>query len=333
VNLASIWQELETGAPRNQHGRMERRIFSDSHADLFATVQVRVLPSANRRGLELVIPSGLAADLEPPASTRMVDVSVEPRGSDVAIVLALEDRDAEELFAAMCTDVASVAAAAANEAAAVTAYTARFERWRTMLQGNARGLGPTQQRGLYGELLTLLDPLARVIGIDEAVAAWLGPDGMPRDFEVANIGVEVKTTATNEPQVATINGERQLDDRGMRALRLIHHSIELVRDGSDTLPALVARAREEAAGSASAGILEDRLLQSGYIDHHQPFYRRTGYLLRGSRLFAVVDGFPRIVETDLRDGIGGVRYTLALSACAQFEIPFGSLETLLAPTG
>jgi hypothetical protein len=331
MNLTEIWQELETGAPHDQLGRMERRIFSDSVVDLFASVQVRLSPATNRRALELLMPAQLAENLETPVNTRLVDVLLEPRGPSVAMVLALEDRGAEDLFASMCADVAAVTAAAPTVAAAVSAYAGRFERWRTMLKGSGRGLGPIQQRGLYGELLTLLDLISNLIGIDEAVTAWLGPDGKPRDFEVANVGIEVKTTATTEPQVAIINGERQLDDRGLRALTLVHHSVEIIRDGPNTLPALVARARNSAAGRASADVLEDRLVQSGYLDSHQPFYRRTGYLVRATKMFAVRDGFPRITETELDEGIGGVRYSLALAACSAFEIPGSSFETLLGP--
>jgi hypothetical protein len=332
VNLAEIWRGLEAAAPKHRQGRMEQRILGESAVDLFATLEVSLAPAGTRRGLELVIARELTADLELSAGTRLVDVRVEPRDGESAVVLSLEERGAEELFAAMCVDVARVTAAAHDPGAAVAAYLGRFERWRTMLQGTGRGLSGPQQRGLYGELLTLLDPLAVVIGIDEAIGAWLGPDGAPRDFEVANVGIEVKTTATTEPQVAIINGERQLDDRGLRALTLIHHSVEIVRDGLDTLPSLVSRVRREAVGHPQAATLEDRLIQSGYNDAHEPFYRRTGYLLRASVPFDVRDGFPRITETDLPNGIGGVRYTVAMAACTPFEVAMSSLSALLGST-
>ncbi len=113
---------------------------------------------------------------------------------------------------------------------------------------------------------------------------------------------------------------------------LVHHSVEILRDGRDTLPSLVSRVRKAAAGNPLAGVLEDRLIQSGYLDAHEPSYRRTGYLLRATEPFEVRDGFPRITETDLPNGIGGVRYTIAMAACAPFEVAMSSLTALLGST-
>lgn len=330
MNLASIWRELEADAPTGRRGRLERLLFEDSAIDLFATVQLRPPPNRNRRALELVVANTLSNDLDLPASTRLVDVLMEARtSSTVGIVLALEEPGAEDLFSALCGDVARAASLTTDQRSALSVFCGRFERWRRLLQGNATGLAPSRQRGLYGELVTLLDQLAPVIGIDEAILAWLGPDGAPRDFEVHNIGIETKATATTEPQVVAIHGERQLDDTGLRALSLVHHSLEIVRDGRDTLPALVARVRDTAVGTPSAGIFEDRLMQSGYADIHAAFYRRAGYILRETTLFEVRDGFPRIVEADLPDGLGRVSYTLAIDACRQFRQAADALTVLL----
>ena len=332
MNLAAVWRELEESAPGTREGRMERRIFVDSPINLFATVQVRLRPGRNRRAVELVVAADVTRDLEPPAATRLVEVSTEPRsGEEVAIVLALEDPGAEDLFASLCADVAGSAAPATDEVTALRLYCGRFERWRRLLEGNARGLSAGRQRGLYGELLTLVDHLAPIVGVDEATLAWLGPDGAPRDFEVAGVGIETKATATNEPQVITIHGERQLDDRGLRALILVHHSLEPVRDGADTLPSLVDRARDRLSGHPASAVFEDRLLQSGYADVHAPFYRRTGYLVRDAAFFDVRPGFPRIVEADLADGIGRVTYALAVDACRHFRYDADPLTPLLDP--
>ena len=70
----------------------------------------------------------------------------------------------------------------------------------------------------------------------------------------------MKSCAANEPQVVTINGERQLDESGTDSLYLVHVSLDIRSEGRETLPEMVASARELAAGSSVEGLLEDRLL-------------------------------------------------------------------------
>jgi hypothetical protein len=331
MTLAETWLQLEADAPVGQTGRMQRRLLPDSPIELHATVQLRGDMTASRRALELVVATPALDDLELPAPTELVDVLSQPRPPGrTAIVLALDDAGATDLFAAMCDDVAVIASTAEDDGTAAIAYCGRFERWRRMLKGGGRGLPPHRQRGLYAELLTLEGLLTPCVGLDEAILAWLGPEGAPRDFEIDNFGIETKSSAANEPQVVLINGERQLDDHGLRGLVLVHFSLEGLRDGLESLPALVARLRAAASDRPTAGIFEERLIQSGYHDLHSALYRRTGYALRRTSLFIVDDDFPRIVEADLADAVGDVRYSLAIDACRENEIDRATFEQLMS---
>jgi hypothetical protein len=130
----------------------------------------------------------------------------------------------------------------------------------------------------------------------------------------------VKSSAANEPQIVPVHGERQLDNTGLEALVLVHQSLEVLRDAGETLPMIVASLRTQGADQPEAGTLEDRLLQSGYADLHENLYRRTGYAIRRTSFFHVHGGFPRITEHDLVDGVGAVRYSLAIDACRDFEV-------------
>ena len=320
MKLDELWAELEGFAPEGHGGRQVQRIFPESSVDLFLAIEIKAQADRNRRTLELQVEES-ALEQEPPRSSRQVGLSVEMRDSGrVAVILGLEDPGARDLFTALCTDVASVTAGRNSDADAVASFLGRFAKWQRMFQIAPEGLAPRRQRGLYGELVTLRDHIASRTGFDEAVLAWKGPDGAPRDFELRGVGVEVKTSAANEPQVVPIHGERQLDDSGLDALCLVHHSLEVIRDSSDTLPITVASIRRLGDGSSELGTFEDRLIQSGYADIHAPLYKRTGYASRRVSHFDVKDGFPRILEGDLLDGVGAVRYSLAIDACRDFEV-------------
>jgi Putative PD-(D/E)XK family member, (DUF4420) len=330
VNFAEAWADLEERAPEQRDGRMVRRVHPESPIDLYLAVELHGASGGRRRILELDVAASALADHEPPAGTRQVEVTIEGRGPErSALVFALDDPGARDLFAVMCVDIAEATSARSTDEDAIAVCEGRFAMWRRMLQGGSQELRPRRQRGLFAELMTIRDHLVPVIGFDESVRAWMGPDGAPRDFEVGGVAVETKSSAANEPQLVPVHGERQLDDSGLDALVLLHQSLEVLRDMGETLPGMVQAVRALGEGQAEAGTLEDRLLQSGYVDLHAPMYLRTGYEVRRTSLFLVSSGFPRITEVDLMDGVGSVRYSLAIDACRSFEADDGTISRLL----
>jgi hypothetical protein len=328
VKLAQLWHDLEDRLPSDRGGRMIQRI----HPDAVANLHVSVATSGARRSLELEVASAAIDDLEVPSATRGIQMIVAPRDDGRRTVLALElaDRSATDLFTCVCIDVAAITASASDDADAVSLWTGRFVRWRRFLEHGGGALSPRAQRGLYAELWTIRELLAPCLGYPEAVAAWKGPERAPRDFESSGVAVEVKASAANEPQVVPIHGERQLDDAELDALFMVHLSLEVLRDAGDSLPAIVESLRTATAGGPAAGLFEDRLLSSGYADMHRSGYLRTGYALRRTTVLSVTGGFPRLTEADLPDGVGSVRYALAIDACRDFEV---EVETLTASFG
>jgi hypothetical protein len=87
-----------------------------------------------------------------------------------------------------------------------------------------------------------------------------------------------------------------------------------------TLPELVAKARILCGGVTSSPGFDERLLLSGYIDAHAHRYASTRFDLRFMRFFDVRDGFPRLLERDIPNGLTEVKYKVMLSAIAHFRI-------------
>jgi hypothetical protein len=65
-----------------------------------------------------------------------------------------------------------------------------------------------------------------------------------------------------------------------------------------------------------------KLVEGGYLDAHAPRYS-SAYEQRSLRWFRVREGFPRITESMLPDGIGDATYTLSLAACKEFAVDEG----------
>jgi hypothetical protein len=330
MNLEEIWDELDAALPPGRPGRQQRRILHDSSADLM----VAVTSPDHRRCLTLTVDDAAVEQIDHLPTARGLDTLLHrgDGGGRSTLELQLADPALLEVFAPLAENVARAAAAQADDDARVRAWLSRMLLWQRMLSRAAKGLPTAVQRGLWGELWLLTERLTPLMGIDRAVGAWTGPDNSVHDFQTPNGSIEVKTSAAHEPQIVRINGERQLDDTAVPALYLLHLSIEVRHRTGSTLDDAIAAARGLAAGWPAAVVLEDRLIAYGYLDAHAHLYRDTGYELREAGVFTVTDGFPRIVEGDLVDGIGRVHYDLAIAACANHRTDMDRALGVLART-
>jgi len=272
---------------------------------------------------------GLAIEL---ISTDGIDIG-DARGSDrirlalrqgnpAQLVLAATLADHTDIFLTVADDISRHLIDCSEVGVAVHNLVQRFTTWQRFLRRTTGGLLSTsRQLGLFGELVTLRDLLAPAIGVLDAVSAWTGPANAPQDFQVGRIAVEVKAIVHSEPQVFTIDGERQLDDHGLDALVLAHHRVVRHRQSGQSLPEIIAEFRARIGDDIAT---QDRftggLNTYGYDDSDELEYSTTGYTLRDSSHYRVHHGFPRLTEADLPNGTGGLRYSIAASACEAYRI-------------
>jgi hypothetical protein len=323
VSLETLWGEMEQAPAPAGDGRLLRRIHPRAAADL----HVGLLKPGNERVVMLTVPYENCPPVDGLPSTRGTRSRVGTPTAEgaVALELRLTDPAAREVFGALADDIAAAAAAADSHGGAVDAWVARLSRWQRLLERlPPEGLGPEAQRGLYAELWTLREIVAKPLGFAAAVDAWTGPEPALHDFQHALAAIEVKSTAGPQHQVLRISSERQLDETGASVLYLLQLSIDARQGGGESLPAIAAELRATARGTAAEGPFEDRLAQAGYLDVHARRYT-TGYTLRRVSAYRVEQGFPRIVERDLPDGVGDVRYSVAVTECREWERPLTEL--------
>ena len=262
---------------------------------------------------------------------RHIDVVDWPEGSDGrrTLVIRLLEASHRDIFLTMCKDIAEVAAKASSEAEVVALAIRRTWRWHQLLRAGAdQRLTPEEQRGLAGELLVLQRHLLPRLPIAACVASWTGPTDAPKDFEVGRLAIESKARRGGATPFIAISSEHQLDTAGVDILFL--HVVPIDRSpdnavGSFTLPDLAAslRGRIEASDPGAADRFDTLLLAAGLIPEHN--YNDSRWVAGESRLFAVMDNFPRLVANDMPQGVSSVRYSLALAACE----PFATTELAL----
>jgi hypothetical protein len=331
VKLGEVWQELEEAGPVSGSGRLQRRVEAGSEMNLHVEL---VLPERHR-AVSLTVTTAAAAGHEDPPEAAGLRHTATSGGAGVTVTFSLEliDRAAADLFEVLAEDLVTSVGAAGDDHEGVGVWTGRIARWQHLLRRAPRGLGPELQRALMAELWILRELVAPAAGVAAAVRAWQGPTRSRHDFQLPLTSLEVKSCAANQPQVVTINGERQLDEVGTPALHLAHVSLDVHHNGPESLPEMVASVRELASGSGVEVEFEDGLLDFGFIDPHGPRYAGTGYTVRESRFFRIGPGFPRLTEADLPEGTGALRYKLAIAACRDFEVEEKAVRGLIGGGG
>jgi hypothetical protein len=75
----------------------------------------------------------------------------------------------------------------------------------------------------------------------------------------------------------------------------------------------------------------DLLLQVGYDETQRELYKDTHYAVRQESLFEIRSDFPRLIESDLRLGVGNLKYAVDLAACEPFRHALDDIDGLLKP--
>jgi hypothetical protein len=325
-DVEATWRDLEAALTPGRMGRIERGVYPDAAAEL----SLAVTNPGSVRSFALCVPAEAVNELEgvPEAVGLQTTLEIGSDGGPATLEIALEDEAARDVFTVLAGDIIEAAARSEDGASAVRAWISRLRRWQRLLQQSPQGMSQRAQRGLFAELWVLRETILPITSVEPGLRAWVGPEEAVHDFQTPAMHIEVKSSVAGEPQVVTINGERQLDERGTPGLCLIHLSLAVSREEGESLPDMVANVRALARGGAEEVLLEDRLADGGFHDGHAPRYRAR-YTLRDRRHFRISDGFPRIIESDLAEGLGRVEYRLAIAACDDYEVEEADLLAAL----
>lgn len=316
--ISEVYAAAEsTPAPAGTTAR--RLLDSDWIGDLYAAVN----KPDNELKLVLELSAPATVETHDLAESEALSVLVEGGSDGVErIEVMLIDQNYRDTFFVLVADLVSLVTKTESEEAGARVLVRHLGRWLHFLKRKGiNRLSRSRIIGLYGELTVLLDVLAGPVGIDAALRAWTGPEGSFQDFQFPGVAIEVKALASTQPQRLSISSERQLDDRGLGALLLAHLSIEVRQGSGRTLPQLVAEIDAVLEGRpACQEIFDQRLFEAGYHRVQAILYEDLGFTDRTIHLYRVGPSFPRILETDLPLGVGGVDYKVDATACAPFEV-------------
>ena len=331
MKIEDVWNLLEQDRNDVSSGYLTRRILPDVNYDVYLAIE----KPANTRLLMLRIARDfLDRKLTYPTSSSFnVRRIILPQDSEeyITLQLVLTNLRYRDIFTVLVQDIIDSLILVQDSRAAVSAFIARLKRWQTFLEKhNLEGLSQIAQQGLYGELWFLKQIVLKNLPLLNGVQRWTGPKATQQDFQFSGCAVEVKTTSAKQHQKLTISSERQLDDTGAGTIVLLHLSLDIRQGQGETLPEMVANVRSIVADDAIAkDELENLLFEVGYLDIHADRYENTGYNIREHNYFKVGEDFPKIIESDLRNGVGDVRYSISVAECRRFSIPESEVIVLI----
>ncbi len=331
MTVQDTWNLLEEDTATIASGYIIRRLLPEVAYDVYLAIE---RPSNTRLLMMRVRHKSIGIGTVFPNSNCFEVRRIALQGDDahVTLQLVLTNSRYSDIFTTLVQDIVDEIAPIADEHNAVAGFITRLRRWQAFLEKhNPEGLSQSAQQGLYGELWFLRQLVIPQLGSRQGVQCWTGPRGTQQDFQFENCAVEVKTTVAKQHQKLAIASERQLDDTGTGTLILLHLSLDVRQGRGESVPDIVASVRSLVENDPLAKEeLETLLFEVGYLDIHAPRYEQLGYTEREVNYFKVGGDFPRIVEADLRNGVGDVRYTISVAECRRFSLPEFEVISLIS---
>jgi hypothetical protein len=262
----------------------------------------------------------------------VASVPAEPGGT-AALVLRLLDGAQRDIFHRLCLDIMQAAASATTERQAVSLTISRTWRWHHLLRGGSSDLlTAEEQKGLIGELLVLETVFIQSITTIDAVGAWIGPTGSPKDFEVGQVCVEVKARRAGANQRISISSESQLDSTGLKHLFL--HVVDLTETHAADQAGLTVSDHAFSVGElilatdpGASALFEARLHAAGFQWEHD--YSGFRWTQGDQHTFLVTEGFPRVTTASIPSGVSHVTYSVSLPECLPFLTDLETVRTSL----
>lgn len=333
TKFSDTWRELDRESGSRSGPSMVRKLVETGSG---AEMHLAVSTPDGRRHLMIRMPDEW--DGNTIAFPKWRGTKIGPyRGSEKPsphqfLVLEQGDESPRDVFEVLVADVVDAVLSRKESEAIGEVIATRLDRWKAFFEERGLvGLGPEAQQGLFGELWFLREHLMPRAGLLSSISSWDITHRAVHDFQFPRHAFEVKTSAAKQHLRVHVASERQLDTTGLDSLHLIVISLSIVQGGGETLPEIVTSVRNALAISPqTARLFEDKLLDEGYMDAHKELYG-PGYAFRNIRAYRVVPGFPRILENDLKPGVGEVSYSVVLSACEPFKIGIDEALDRLGP--
>ncbi len=248
-----------------------------------------------------------------------VDLRQLPEPGKQGLILTLEKHADRDLFHGLCQTLIGNLDGVSDPAAALGIALNHIKRWKAFLAGKrTRVLSSEEVRGLFAELSFLRLLKEKHLTDAQAVEAWCGPDRIHQDFIFGDTAVEVKSISGRDRSIVRVSSEDQLETVSEHLFLNVYRLTE-APDGTpaQSLNELVSLVGHELSDADAIENYWRKLATYGYVEMRE--YDNPKFLVNGSNAFRVADDFPRLVRSELPDGVVDVKYNIQLEKIATFE--------------
>lgn len=248
-----------------------------------------------------------------------VDLRVLDATGRQGLVLTLEQHVDRDLFLGLCETLVSSLREAPDSAAALSVALTHLRRWKAFLAGRkVRMLSPEEIRGLFAEIRFLRALYREHLPEKVALDAWCGPEGGHQDFIFGNTAVETKALSGRERSTVRISSEDQLEALCDNLFLTVFRISDMPEsDLALSLNDIVKLVEEELTDSSARQEFSAKLAAFGYVEMRD--YDEPNLVVTGQKTYQIRDGFPRIIRSNLPDGLTHVGYEIELETIAPFE--------------
>jgi len=251
--------------------------------------------------------------------TRGIDVHIDPADANERFIwFRSESEGMTTMFEAVVDSLMSSTRSASNTRHAIEAVLTSFEEIRAMFASRGGLLPEGSIRGLFAELLMLLEFRASGFSADAAMNAWQGPYRSAKDFILPNGRcIEVKSIRRTNHHVTIANAD-QLDPRDEDLRLAIVPLDKCAEDNGRGILDLTHDVRAWVATTPSATLAFAQALATLGFDDDDARYEPWRFQSNEWKWFKVLDDFPRIRREDVPGAVSHVSYRLDTDEIERF---------------
>jgi hypothetical protein len=233
------------------------------------------------------------------------------------LVLTLDRQVDRDIFGGFCRSLSTAVEQATDSASALSVALTHIRRWKAFLSGGAQRLSVDEVRGLFAELVFLLEILDQDFMPKASVEAWIGSELSQHDFELANAAVEIKSLSGAERNAVRISSEDQLETMKEHLFLRIYRLSALPESPAVRTLNDIVREVEDRLDSEAIPAFDRKLALRGYAP--LPDYDEHAFVISEVRTYLVAGEFPRVVRSRLAVGIRAVSYEIELEHIAPYQ--------------
>ena len=256
-------------------------------------------------------------------SVQGLEVDLRTTGSSQTLVLTLQRHVDRDIFFVLCNSLIESLKQVSDPSMGLTIALNHIKRWKAFLAGNRkpRVLSEEALQGLFAELTFMRDLRKHRDSLSamEVVSSWAGVKGAPQDFVLGNTAVEVKSLSRESRNTVSIATEDQLQSSCDSLFLVVYKLSQLAgEDSAMSVNELVKKIEKELADAQAVGELWSRLAAYDYIEMEQ--YDTYKFVVSDCHSYHVTGDFPKLIRSNIPDGIVKLCYEIKLEAISNFEV-------------